>query len=753
MNRFEIIFLVCSFIMVMGLLFAEPYSEPPNPMWERLHSVGGTSQSRLYRGLEAPRTGNMWFDSLNVKFVGNWPFGPSWAVVYDSARSIVFCGSGGGVYVLDVSNPVHPQKLSDRIRTRGEIRDLFYEDSSQILYIAAGHAGLDIWDVAVPDNPAYLGSCITRYASGVYTSGSYSYIAGVDSGLRIIDVSAPTDPIEIGSCSTPGYALDVFVLDTFAYISDANSGLRVISASDPANPYEVGSYCDSFIWFENLDISGSYVYIADYSRGLLILDISNPSNPILEGSCYFEETRDICVSDIYAYVTCCWYLYVVDISDPANPVQAGSLWVDGDNPGLTLSDTIVFVADGWTKLWVIDVSNPPYPYPEATYKLPSGASNVFVLGSYAFLSGSPGLRILDISELSLPREVAHWDSCYICDVHVIGNYGYAAAGSEGFFVMDLWNPEYPIKVGSCPTDNSNGVFAVFPYVFVADASSGLRIADVSDPINPYYTGHYDTPGNAHDVYVLDSIAYVADGIHGLRIIDVSDVFNPEEIGFFDSRGSACDVFVSASYAYVADSDSGFCVIDVSDPSNPQEVYHYTPAYKELITSVYGSGNYVIFGIVNVFEFFGFRFRVYDVNHPEDPQLVGYYSTPGQPKGIFTDEPYIFVADFGCGLQIYENLLSGIEETEEIIYNPQIWLLQNPVRGDFIELELQLVDKKRAELSLYNLLGQKVKSFSLTGLSVEENRVRLQTKNLSSGVYFLKLKEKEINESIKVTIIK
>lgn len=42
-------------------------------------------------------------DSLNVRFVGNWPFGKSYAVAIDSARNLAFCGSGGGVYILDVS--------------------------------------------------------------------------------------------------------------------------------------------------------------------------------------------------------------------------------------------------------------------------------------------------------------------------------------------------------------------------------------------------------------------------------------------------------------------------------------------------------------------------------------------------------------------------------------------------------------------------------------------------------------------------
>ncbi len=744
MNRYVIILFACLVIIGINLLYAESYSEPVKPLWERLPSLD-------YQGLETFPTGNMWFDSLNVRFVGNWPFGSPEAVAVDTTRNLVFCGSGGGVYVLDVSNPVHPQELSDRIRTRGETRRLFYEDSSQILYIAAGLAGLDIWDVAIPDDPAYLGSCITRYALGVYTSGSYSYVAGVDSGLRVMDVSDPTDPIEVGSCSTPGYALGVSVSDTFAYVADADGGLRIISVSNPTNPYEVGCYSDSFLWFENLCVSGSYVYVADRFRGLLVLDISNPSNPFLVGSCYFDETRDVCVSEIYAYVTCCCYLFVVDISNPSNPVQAGSLWVEGDNPGISVSDTIAFIADGWIGLRVIDISNPPYPYPETCYELPYGASNVFVLGSYAFLSGSPGLRILDISDLSLPHEVAHWDSFYIYDMHVLSNYGYAAAGYEGFFVMDVWDPTFPIKVGSCPTDDSRGIFAIWPYAFVADANSGLHITDVSDPIIPYYTGHYDTPGYAHDVYVLDTLAYIADGYQGLRIINVSDVYNPQEIGFYDTRGTACDVFVSDSYAYVADRDSGFCIIDVSNPSNPQEIYHYIPSYWEFITAVHGFDQYVYFSVVNVFEFIGFR--VYDISDPSNPQEVGYYLSPGSSQGIFVVDPYIFAAQGFCGLQIYENLLTGIEESNKVVSIPKFRLLRNPTRGDYIEVELHLAQNDNVGLELYNLLGQRVKTFSLNGLSSGKNTVRLQTKCLANGVYFLRLKSNSFNQTSKLILVR
>jgi len=63
-------------------------------------------------------------DSLNCREKGSWPFGPSYAVANDASRNLTFCGSGAAVYVLDVSNPAAPLKLSEAIRTRGVVQGL-----------------------------------------------------------------------------------------------------------------------------------------------------------------------------------------------------------------------------------------------------------------------------------------------------------------------------------------------------------------------------------------------------------------------------------------------------------------------------------------------------------------------------------------------------------------------------------------------------------------------------------------------------
>ena len=95
------------------------------------------------------------FDSLNVRFVGNWPFGPSYAVCVDSTRNLVFVGSGGGVYVLDVSQVSNPVKVSE-IRTRGVVYRLHYDNTTQMLYVADGQGGLEIWSIEEPSAPVRI---------------------------------------------------------------------------------------------------------------------------------------------------------------------------------------------------------------------------------------------------------------------------------------------------------------------------------------------------------------------------------------------------------------------------------------------------------------------------------------------------------------------------------------------------------------------------------------------------------------------
>ncbi|MBW2386763.1 MAG: hypothetical protein JRG92_24295, partial [Deltaproteobacteria bacterium] len=149
------------------------------------------------------------------------------------------------------------------------------------------------------------------------------------------------------------------------------------------------------------------------------------------------------------------------------------------------------------------------------------------------------------------------------DVEVVGGLAYVAGGS-GLRVIDVSNPTLPVEVGALDTPgNARGVDVVGDLAYVADSSfggGGLRVIDVSNPMLPVEIGALDTPGGGMDVEVVGEFAYLAANSAGLRVIDVSNPTLPVEVGaLVDTAGAAQAVRavqVVGDLAYVVDGSFG-----------------------------------------------------------------------------------------------------------------------------------------------------------------------------------------------------
>ncbi|MEN8208292.1 MAG: T9SS type A sorting domain-containing protein, partial [Candidatus Fermentibacteria bacterium] len=139
------------------------------------------------------------------------------------------------------------------------------------------------------------------------------------------------------------------------------------------------------------------------------------------------------------------------------------------------------------------------------------------------------------------------------NVSVSGNYAYIADASSGVRVVDISNPASPAEVGFCVTpDYANDVTVSGDYVYVADWSAGLRIIDISTPSSPFEAGFYDTDGSSRGIAVSGDYAFMADYDSGIRVYNVADPGSIVETGYYVSPGDAMEVAVSGNYAYVAD---------------------------------------------------------------------------------------------------------------------------------------------------------------------------------------------------------
>jgi len=264
-------------------------------------------------------------------------------------------------------------------------------------------------------------------------------------------------------------------------------------------------------------------------------------------------------------------LQIVDVSDSANPVMLGSysnpfesisqVAVDGGIAYLASSPNLGLIA--------VDVSDPMNPFEVGSVPF-QNCFAVKVVGTRAFVIYIDGLVVLDISDPANMSVIGSIDVGGEQDVFVVGDVAYVPSASFGFRIFDvnpgLANPELlgSIDFGGVAVR----VFVDGTTAFVtqiAGPSDELVAIDVSDPMNPFVLGTFDTPGGAWNVDVVGgTTAYVADQFSGLSIVDVTDPTMMSLIGNYDTAGQGFDVVVDGSTAYLAEIPAGIMIFDIGN---------------------------------------------------------------------------------------------------------------------------------------------------------------------------------------------
>jgi len=678
------------------------------------------------------------WDSSSCRFEGNWPFGASWAVAFDSARNHAYLGSGGGVIVLDVSNPVAVHKVSDRIRTRGVAYDLGYDASLHRLYVATQNNGLEIWDMTNDSLPAFMGRFPASYSIsylawsgshvyvsdwqqlrvidvsnpanpnevgsvsapdnlyGLATDGAHVYCAANDSGLFVFDVTTPASPQLVGRCVLPAYVYDVALSGLYAYVG-ADTGLLVVDVQTPASPTRVGALALPGSGIK-VRIRGNTAYVADNYSGLRLIDITTPASPAEIGHLDINDYTYYAVpSGHYVYAACIYTgLRTIDVQTPSNPVQVDSFPVPGSAQSVALADSIACLAAG-KLLYVLDISHPNSPQEIGSCVPTSDPVYVTVAGHYAFVCAYD-LDVVDIANPANPQVVG---SCqmpiysYAMAVDVSGQYACVSTRDSGLVVVDVSTPTNPLAVGRCPLPiNGAGVAHVGQYAYVSNRDSGLYCVSISDPAHPAVVGRCTsyTSTYCRGIAARGNLVYQCD--LGLKIIDVSNPVNPRVIGYCDSHGYAFGITVVGSRAYLGVYWGQFSIIDVSDSTNPQVVaWNYGPDY-------------------------------------------GY--------GTAFDGRYAYLANAQAGLQIYEPMLGGISEDARGVggqgTGDRVRLEANPAHRT-ARLSLDLPASGAVSIELYNAVGRRVGGHwgPPLHLAAGHHNLELPLSGMAAGAYVVRVR--------------
>ncbi|QLQ05886.1 MAG: hypothetical protein HZY76_07315 [Anaerolineae bacterium] len=144
-----------------------------------------------------------------------------------------------------------------------------------------------------------------------------------------------------------------------------------------------------------------------------------------------------------------------------------------------------------------------------------------------------------------------------------GNLAVVTAAWGGVHLVDISNPQAPVRRATYAHETAEGVAVAGSLAFVA-AGKTLLILDVANPAAPTLRSTMSLPGWGVDAAVQGSYVYIAAAEAGLLIVDVTNPAVPVLRGTLPTT-NAVGVTVSGA-ASVADNHGGVIVADVTNPA-------------------------------------------------------------------------------------------------------------------------------------------------------------------------------------------
>ncbi len=305
----------------------------------------------------------------------------------------------------------------------------------------------------------------------------------------------------------------------YAIIALTEQGVSIVDVTDPANPVET-----SFITIPG---GGGRLYHCKYYNGymyavmrpgpLQIIDARDPANAqvVLEYDTNINEIYSIFIADSIAHLTDVEspdanikHIFL-DISDPLNPVELGT-WHRIYHHVYARNDTMIgFVLNG--EVDIVDISDPQNPVWEKNFETGASCHSGWLNDDGAILTtdhetAGGHLKLWDISQSGDPILLGEFETASNNEgetaIHHSRWYDdliYMSYWQDGFRLADASDPANPFQIAAYDTIDPNqstmfrGTWGTYPFlpsrnILTSDPKRGLFILDYPD----------DGPGLRHD---------------------------------------------------------------------------------------------------------------------------------------------------------------------------------------------------------------------------------------------------------------
>lgn len=300
-----------------------------------------------------------------------------------------------------------------------------------------------------------------------------------------------------------------------------NDGTGFVDVTDPVNPVYLGklpTHTSNSSW-RDIKVYANHAFVVSEANGhgMQVFDLTqlrNVTNPpvTFAETAHYDDVNDVHNIVInedsgFAYTvgnngggfTCSGGLHVIDISTPTNPTFAGC-----------------FSSDGYTH----DAQCVLYTGPDAEHQ---GKE-------ICFNSNEDTVTIVDVTNKASPIQLSRT------------GYPNAAYVHQGWLTDD--------QTHFYQDDELDG------------GNTRTLIWDVADLDNPIMANEYlaATTSRDHNLYVVGDLVYEANYTTGLRILDITDRLNPVEVAFFDTYTPNDGFSFSGAWSNYPFFDSGVVIV-------------------------------------------------------------------------------------------------------------------------------------------------------------------------------------------------
>jgi len=418
-------------------------------------------------------------------------------------------------------------------------------------YIVSDHpAATDSLEILDITSPAFITQMSSRFSFDEMISiaihGDYLY-AGLNMSWQQINVYNATDPLALGGGgiyidhqNVDGAVTDIAPWGHLIYFTVYNStshrSLRVLDASDPDNTQLITN-----AWSNNksygLDIAGQLAYVAASDEGFYVLNISDKYNAIeYDFLATLGFASDVVVDGRFAYLAAGEAgVHVIDVFDPQNIVLLGTYDTPGFARNLKKQGNTLYVADMDGGLVTLDVADPNNPsYVSRMVFSTNKVWDVDTFGNYFFVATDAGVYSVlasadggGLMDFGANAYRSTFDGYQCWDVKVQGDIAYVAAGTDGFYTLNVRDPLNPVLLDRDPiagVDFQN-LDVEGQYAYLVD-NTGIYVYDISNPANIILVG-IEGGGNLNDIDVEGELMYVSFGVAGGGIASLN-VSNPQD---------------------------------------------------------------------------------------------------------------------------------------------------------------------------------------------------------------------------------